>query len=47
MVTEKRMSWKTIEMYLDTSVAMVMNGAINSNSTAHLISKVEQLLQDK
>lgn len=35
------------EVYLDTAVAMVMNGTISANSTAHLILKVERLLQGK
>ena len=32
------------EVYLDTAVAMVMNGTINANSTAHLILKVARML---
>lgn len=32
------------EVYLDTAVAMVMNGSINANSTAHLILKVARML---
>lgn len=32
------------EVYLDTAVAMVMNGSINANSTAHLILKVARLM---
>ena len=33
------------EVYLDTAVAMVMNGAITANSTAHLILKVDRMLR--
>ncbi|MDO5300299.1 MAG: NUDIX hydrolase [Clostridia bacterium] len=35
------------EAYLETAVAMVMNGTINANSTAHLILKVDRILRDK
>lgn len=31
-------------VYLETAVGMVMNGAINANSTAHLILKVARML---
>ena len=35
------------EVSLDTAVAMVMDGTINANSTAHLILKTERLLRCK
>ena len=35
------------ELSLDTAVAMVMDGTINANSTAHLILKAERLLHGK